>query len=155
MGNTIADRLEAMGVELSEPPKPVASYVGFVRHGDLVFVSGQLPLRDGALMATGLFGRDVSLEDGQLAARQCAINLLSQVRVACDGDLERIERCVRLGGFVASMPDFTDHPKVVNGASDFIGEALGERGAHARAAVGVAALPLNACVEIEGLFAIR
>ncbi|MCB1421002.1 MAG: RidA family protein, partial [Nitratireductor sp.] len=99
-------------------------------------------------------GRDVSLEDAAAAARQCAINLLAQMKAACDGDLDRIVRCVRLGGFVASTPDFTDHPKVINGASDFIGEVLGEKGAHARAAVGVAALPLNTCVEVDAIFAI-
>jgi enamine deaminase RidA (YjgF/YER057c/UK114 family) len=133
----------------------LASYVGFVRHGDLIFVSGQLPFEDGMLAATGLLGRDVSIEDAAKAARICAINLLAQVNAACDGDMERIVRCVRLGGFVASMPDFTDQPKVVNGASDFIAEVLGDKGAHARAAVGVAALPLNACVEVDGIFVVR
>jgi enamine deaminase RidA (YjgF/YER057c/UK114 family) len=155
MADTIAERLEKMGIQIPDAPKPVASYVGYVRQGDLVFVSGQLPLANGEVMATGVLGRDVSVDDATLAARQCAINLLAQMKSACDGDLERITRCVRLGGFVASMSDFTGHPAVINGASDFIGEALGERGAHARAAVGVAALPLNACVEVEGTFAIR
>jgi len=154
MAGAIEAKLAEMGVELAEPPKPVASYVGFVRQGDLVFVSGQLPFVDGKLAATGLLGRDVSVEDAAAAARQCAINLLAQMKAACDGDLDRIVRCVRLGGFVASTPDFTDHPRVINGASDFIGEVLGEKGAHARAAVGVAALPLNTCVEIDAIFAI-
>ena len=154
MTQTIADRLKSMGIELPEPAAPVASYVGFVRQGDLVFVSGQLPFVGGKLVRTGLLGKEVSIEEGAAEARVCAINLLAQVRKACDGDLERVTRCVRLGGFVASTPTFTDHPKVINGASDFIGAALGEKGAHARAAVGVAALPLNACVEVEGLFAI-
>ena len=154
MAGAIEAKLAEMGVELAEPPKPVASYVGFVRQGDLVFISGQLPFVDGKLTATGLLGRDVSLEDAAAAARQCAINLLAQMKAACDGDLDRIVRCVRLGGFVASTPDFTDHPKVINGASDFIGEVLGEKGAHARAAVGVAALPLNTCVEVDAIFAI-
>ena len=120
----------------------------------VIWSSSPLPFVDGKLTATGLLGRDVSLEDATSAARQCAINLLAQMKAACDGDLDRIVRCVRLGGFVASTPDFTDHPKVINGASDFIGEVLGEKGAHARAAVGVAALPLNTCVEIDGIFAI-
>ncbi len=155
MAGEIQTRLIEMGVELVDPPKPLASYVGFVRHGDLVFVSGQLPLKAGQLTHTGLLGRDVSTEQAALAARQCAINILSQIKLACEGDLERIVQCIRLGGFVASMPDYTDHPKVVNGASDFIGQALGGRGVHARAAVGVAALPLNACVEIEAVFAVR
>lgn len=154
MSSTIEKRLEAMGVSLPEPPKPVASYVGFVRHDNLVIVSGQLPLKEGKLVGQGLLGRDVSIEEATSAARQCAINLLAQMRVACEGDLERISRCIRLGGFVASTPDFNDHPAVVNGASDFMAEALGDAGSHARAAVGVAALPLNACVEVEGMFAI-
>ena len=154
MAGAIEARLAEMGIVLTEPPRSVASYVGFVRQGDLVFVSGQLPFADGKLTATGLLGRDVSPEEGAAAARQCAINLLAQAKAACDGDLDRIARCVRLGGFVASTPDFTGHPAVINGASDLIGEALGEKGAHARAAVGVAALPLNACVEVEAIFAV-
>lgn len=155
MTGQIENRLAEMGFVLSEPPKPVASYVGYVIHGDLVYISGQLPFRQGKLDVTGLLGRDVDIETAATEARQCAVNLLAQLKAACEGDLDRVVRCVRLGGFVASMPDFFDHPKVVNGASDLIGNALGEKGAHARAAVGVAALPLNACVEVEGLFAIR
>ncbi len=151
---SVVDRLQAMGIELPEPPKPVASYVGFVEHNGMVFVSGQLPLKDGAVTHTGLLGAEVSVEDAAVAAKTCAINILAQINVACGGDLERIQRCVRLGGFVASTPDFTDHPKVINGASDFMGEVLGEKGQHARAAVGVAALPLNVPVEIDAIFAI-
>lgn len=154
MTGEIEKRLSEMGIVLAEPAKPVASYVGFVTHNNLVYVSGQLPFENGELNHKGLLGRDISVEEASKAARLCAINILAQVKVACGGDLERIERCVRLGGFVASMPDFFDQPKVVNGASDFIGEALGEKGAHARAAVGVASLPMNVCVEVEGLFAI-
>jgi len=152
---SIEQKLADMGIELPRPPAPLAAYVGYVTHGDLVFVSGQLPLEDGKPAHMGLLGRDVSVEDAAAAAKICAVNLLAQVKKACDGDLERIVQCVRLGGFVASTPDFTDHPKVINGASEFMGEVLGERGAHARAAVGVSALPLNACVEVEGTFAIR
>lgn len=160
MSATIAERLKELGVDLPVPPAPVAAYVGFVRHGDLVFVSGQLPLADGKLVSTGLHGPaasggSVSVEEGAAAARICAINILAQVRAACDGDLERVVRCVKLGGFVASTPDFTDHPLVVNGASEFMAAALGEKGAHSRAAVGVAALPLNASVEVEAVFAVR
>ncbi len=155
MSSTIAQRLADLGIVLPLPPKPVAAYVGFVRHGDLVFVSGQLPFVDGKLSVTGLLGRDVSVETAADQARICAINLLAQVNQACDGDLERVVRCIRLGGFVASTPDFTDQPKVINGASQFLGDALGERGVHARAAVGVASLPMNACVEVEATFAIR
>ena len=137
MTGAIETRLKELGIELAEPPRPVASYVGFVQTGNLVFVSGQLPLADGKLLHEGLVGRDVSPEQGAEAARQCAINLLAQARQACGGDLDRIVRCVRLGGFVASTPDFTGHPQVINGASNLIGEALGEKGVHARAAVGV------------------
>ena len=151
----IEKRLEAMGVVLPEPAAPVASYVGNVVHNGLVFVSGQIPLVDGKVAQTGLLGDSVSLEEGAAAARICAINILAQVKVACGGDLERIERCIRLGGFVASTPDYGDHPKVINGASDFMVEALGDRGAHSRAAVGVASLPLNVSVEVEATFAIR
>ena len=152
--SAIEQRLTELGIVLPEPPKPVASYVGYVQHGDLVFVSGQLPIVSGSVTHTGLLGRDVSIEDAAQAAKTCAINILAQIRNACDGDLERIVRCIRLGGFVASTPDFTDHPKVVNGASDFMGVVLGPKGEHARAAVGVAALPMNACVEVEATFAI-
>lgn len=155
MAGTISARLAELGIELPEPPKPVASYVGFVKHDGLVFVSGQLPFVDGKLTATGLLGRDVSIEVAAKAAGICAVNVLAQVQKACEGDLERIIRCVRLGGFVASVPDFFDHPKVVNGASDLMGEILGDRGVHARAAVGVASLPMNACVEVEAVFAVR
>ena len=153
--STIESRLAEMGITIPEPAAPVASYIGHVVHNGLVIISGQLPLSAGALTQTGLLGAGVSIEEGAAAARICAINILSQVKVACGGDLERIERCIRLGGFVASTADFTDHPKVINGASDFMGEVLGEKGAHARAAVGVAALPLNASVEVEATFAIR
>ena len=155
MGGQIAERLAKSGVTLPTPPAPVASYVGFTVHGGLVFVSGQLPLVDGKLTSTGLLGAGVDTEEGVAAARVCAINILAQMNIAVDGDLGRIDRCLRLGGFVASATGFFDQPKVVNGASDLIAEILGERGTHARAAVGVAALPLNASVEVEGLFAIR
>lgn len=155
MSGSIEAKLAEMGIELADPPKPLASYVGYVRQGDLVFVSGQLPLVSGELSHTGLLGRDITVEKAAEGARICAINILAQVRAACDGDLERIVRCVRLGGFVAATPEFTDHPLVINGASDFLGEVLGDRGAHARAAVGVASLPRNTCVEIDAIFAIR
>lgn len=155
MTDAITKKLEEMGVVLPEPAKPAASYVGFMRHGDTVIVSGQLPLVDGQLKLTGHLGKGVSIDDAQQAARICAINILAQIKVACDGDLSRIKQCIRLGGFVASTPDFTDQHLVINGASNFIGEALGAKGIHARAAVGVASLPLNAAVEIDALFVIE
>ena len=153
--STIESRLAEMGITIPEPTAPLAAYVGHVVHNGIVTVSGQLPLVDGKPSQTGLLGAGVSVEDAAAAAQICAINILAQVKVACGGDLERIERCIRLGGFVASTPDFTNHPIVVNGASEFMGKVLGDRGAHARAAVGVAALPLNASVEIEATFAIK
>lgn len=152
--STIETRLAEMGITIPEPPAPVAAYVGHVVHNGIVTVSGQLPLAGGALSQTGLLGDTVSVEEGAAAAQVCAINILAQIKVACGGDFERIIQCIRLGGFVASAPDFTDHPKVINGASEFIGAVLGDKGVHARAAVGVAALPMNASVEVEATFAI-
>lgn len=154
MSESIQSRLTAAGIELPPAPAPVAAYVGYVIHNNIVTISGQLPFVDGKLEHTGLLGATVAVERGNAAARICAINMLSQLSAACGGDLERVQRCIRLGGFVASTADFFEHPQVINGASELIGEVLGDRGAHARAAVGVAALPLNACVEVEGMFAI-
>lgn len=153
--HAIERRLADMGVTLPEPASPLAAYVGHVVHGGICTVSGQLPLKDGGLEVTGRLGDGLSVKDGVRAARRCAINLLAQVRLACAGDWDRLERCVRLGGFVAATPDFTDHPTVIHGASQLVADALGERGAHARAAVGVASLPLGAAVEVEGTFALR
>ena len=153
--STIEQRPSDKGIVIPDAPKPLAAYVGYVKHGNTVIVSGQLPMRDGKLQQTGLLGDGVTVEDAVAAAELCAINILAQVKAACGGDLEQIDQCLRLGGFVASTPDFTDHPAVINGASEFIGHILAERGAHARAAVGVAALPLNASVEIEATFAIK
>ncbi|MEM7507933.1 MAG: RidA family protein [Pseudomonadota bacterium] len=154
--HNIAARLEGLGISLPEPAAALANYVPAVQaDGTLLFISGQLPLVDGAPSVTGHLGGGVAIDDGYVAARQCAINILAQVKTALDGDLERIERCVKLTGFVAGTPDFTDHPKVVNGASDLMVEALGDRGRHTRAAVGVSALPLGAAVEVEAIFEVR
>lgn len=145
-------RLAELGVVLPTPPTPVANYVPFVRTGSLLFVSGQICLGpDGKLVAKGKLGDVVSIEDGQRAARACAVNLLAQLKVAV-GDLDKVIRVVRLGGFINSMPTFVDGPKVMNGASDLMVEALGDKGRHARTTVGVAALPADAAVEVEGLF---
>lgn len=156
---SITARLESLGLTLPEAAPAVANYVPWVRvptgDGDLVIVSGQLPLRDGAIVFAGILGDGVTVADGAAAARLCAINLLAQARAACDGDIDRVARLVRLGGFVACTPAFTDHPKVVNGASDLMVDVLGDAGKHARAAVGCPSLPLNACVEVEGMFLIR
>lgn len=150
MGDTILKRLEAIGVKLPAAAAPAANYVPFAATGNLVLTAGQLPLKDGALVASGLLGRDLDVVAGKEAAKWCAVNILAQVQAAT-GDLERIARLVKITVFVASTPDFTEQHLVANGASDFLVEALGERGKHARSAVGVAALPLNAPVEIEAI----
>ncbi|ARJ65764.1 hypothetical protein WV31_08890 [Magnetospirillum sp. ME-1] len=152
MSGPISQRLKQLGIELPTPPAAVANYVPFVQTGNLVFISGQLPLENGKLAVTGKLGDSVSIEDGIRAARLCAINLLAQARAAAGGDIERIRRLVRLTAFVACTPAFTDQPKVINGASDLMAEVLGEAGRHARVAVGAPSLPLDVAVEIEGIF---
>ncbi len=154
MSETIEDRLLRLGVALPAPAAPAANYVPFVLDDGLLTMSGQLPMTADGVAVRGKLGDDVTLEDGQRAARLCAVNILAQAKAALSGDLERIRRIVRITGFVASAPDFTDQHLVVNGASDLLAEALGDRGRHARAAVGVAALPLNAAVEIDAIIAV-
>ncbi len=154
MAGKIETKLVAMGFALPDAPKPAANYVPYVQVGDIVYVSGQISV-DAQGLIIGKLGDTMTVEQGQAAARACALNLLAQVRAACGGDLDRLVRVVKLGGFVNSTPDFKDHPKVINGASDFIGEALGAVGAHARAAVGCASLPLGVAVEIEGVFQVK
>jgi len=149
----INDRLSTLGLTLPEAPAPVAAYVPAVRTGGLLFVSGQLPFRDGALMATGPVPDDTPVALAQECARQCVLNGLAVVRAAVD-DLDRVERVVRVGCFVACGPGFADQPRVANGASELLQEIFGDSGRHARAAVGSVALPLNAPVEIEFLFKI-
>lgn len=145
-------KLAELGVLLPTPAAPVANYIPFVRTGSLLVVSGQICLgADGKLVAKGKLGEGVSIEDGQKAARACAINVLAQVKVAL-GDLDKIVRVVRLGGFINSAPTFVDGPKVMNGASDLMVEVLGDKGRHARSTVGVAALPADAAVEVEAMF---
>jgi enamine deaminase RidA (YjgF/YER057c/UK114 family) len=150
----VEKKLAELGIVLPAPVPPVANYVPFVRTGSLLFVSGQICVgADGKLVAKGKLGETVAIEDGQQAARVCAINLLAQVKAAV-GDLDRVVRVVRLGGFINSEPTFLDGPKVMNGASDLMVEVFGEQGRHARTTVGVAALPVDAAVEVEGLFEI-
>jgi enamine deaminase RidA (YjgF/YER057c/UK114 family) len=152
MAKVVEGKLADLGIILPTPPTPVANYVGFVRTGNLLVVSGQLCLDvEGKLVAKGKLGASVSVEDGQRAARACAINLLAQVKAAL-GDLDKVVRVVRLGGFINSAPDFLDGPKVMNGASDLMVTAFADKGRHARTTVGVAALPLDAAVEVEGAF---
>ncbi|WP_427023265.1 RidA family protein [Aureimonas ureilytica] len=153
MSSTISSRLADAGVQLPHAAAPAANYVPWVRFGNLLQTSGQLPLADGKIAVAGKLGANVSLEDGQIAARHCAINILAQAQAAL-GDLETIGRLLKLTVFVASEASFTEQHKVANGASDFLVEILGDRGRHARSAVGVPALPLDAAVEIEGLFEI-
>lgn len=151
MAGTIEKKLAELEIVLPIPTAPVANYVGFVRTGRLLFVSGQICQAEGKLVAKGKLGAEVSIEDGQKAARVCAINLLAQVKEAL-GDLDKVTRVVRLGGFINSAPSFLDGPKVMNGASDLIVSVFGDKGRHARTTVGVAVLPMDAAVEIEGVF---
>lgn len=151
-----AGRLAELGITLPEPPRPVAAYVPAVRTGSLIYISGQIPILDGKLVATGPVPSKVTLEEATLAARRCAINGLAVLAGMLDGDLDRVEQIVRLGVFVCSDPGFTDQPKVANGASTLMQEVFGDpRGRHARAAVGSVALPLGASVEVEMLVAVR
>ncbi len=150
MADTIQNRLAALGVTLPAAAAPAGSYVPFVQSGKLILTSGQLPLADGKLVSTGLVGRDLDVATAKEAAKTCAINVLAQLQAAT-GDLERIARLVKITVFVASTPDFTEQHLVANGASDFLVEVLGEAGKHARAAVGMASLPLNAPVEVEAI----
>jgi enamine deaminase RidA (YjgF/YER057c/UK114 family) len=147
----IDKRLAELGIVLSKPAVPVANYVGWVRTGNLVFTAGQVPLADGKFHYQGKVGAEISLEDATKAARICAINVISQLREACGGDLDRVKRIVKVVGFVNGTPDFADHPKVVNGASDLMVEVFGEKGKHARSAVGAGSLPLKVAVEVEAV----
>ncbi|MGV8949406.1 MAG: RidA family protein [Candidatus Paracaedibacter sp.] len=147
-------RLTSLQITLPVPPQSVANYVPYVIAGNMVIISGQLPLKEGAVAFKGKVGQDLSLEEGQAAARLCAINILTQLKEACGGDLARVKRCVRLGGFVNCGTDFTDHPQVINGASDLMVDIFGDIGRHARAAVGVNALPFGSAVEVEATFLI-
>jgi enamine deaminase RidA (YjgF/YER057c/UK114 family) len=151
---TIEATLAAMGVSLPDAPAPAANYVPFVVVGNMVHVSGQISRNDAGLIL-GKLGADLDVAQGAAAAQTCAVALLAQVRAACGGDLGRLVRVVKLVGFVNSTPDFTDQPKVINGASDFLVAVLGDAGRHARSAVSAASLPLGVAVEIEGLFEIR
>jgi enamine deaminase RidA (YjgF/YER057c/UK114 family) len=152
---TIASRLEELGITLPTPAKPVANYVPYTVSGNLVFVSGQIPFGPDGLQYQGKVGADLTAEDGIAAARLCAINILAQLRAALDGDLDRVVRCLKLGGFVNSVPDFADHPAVINGASDLMVDVLGDRGRHARFAVGAGSLPRNVAVEVDAIFEVR
>ncbi len=150
----IEQRLREMGLTLPEPPKPVASYVPYTISGKLVTISGQIPIGPEGPRHIGQLGAGLSVEDGKAAAKLCALNLIAQLKAACDGDLDRARRCLRLGVFVNATADFIQHPEVANGASDFIVQLMGDAGKHARAAVGAPSLPRGVAVEVEGLFEI-
>jgi enamine deaminase RidA (YjgF/YER057c/UK114 family) len=154
MSETIENRLAELGIVLPAAAAPAANYVPFVKSGNLLFPSGQLPMKDGKLAVTGLLGRDLDTAAGQEAAKLCAINVLAQAKAAL-GNLEKIRRLVKISVYVASAPDFTEQHLVGNGASDLFAKVLGERGKHARVAVGMAALPLNAAVEIEAILEVE
>jgi enamine deaminase RidA (YjgF/YER057c/UK114 family) len=156
MTGRIDARLKQLGIELPEAHMAkVAKIEGFARLGNLLFISGQIPKWQGEMRFIGKVGREFSLAEGQAAARLSALNMLAQARLALDGDLDRIERIVKLNGFVNAMPDFTEIPQVVNGASELFIDVFGDAGRHARTAVGVAVMPFDVAIEVEGLFAVR
>ena len=154
MAGKIEARLKELGVTLPTPMAPIANYVPYVITGNIVVVSGQVPAVDGKIAITGRITQGVSIEQGQAAARQCFINVLAQLKVACGGDLDRVQQVVRLGGFIAAPPEFTGHAQVMNGASDLAVAVFGDAGRHARTTVGVPSLPANAAVEVEAMFRI-
>jgi len=153
MAGQIDARLKELGISLPKPAAPAANYVPFVRTGALVFTAGQVTFNAaGKLEFVGKLGREFGIDEGYQAARLCAINVLAALRSACDGDLDRVLRCVKVVGFVNSTPDFTDHPKVINGASDLIVSVFADKGKHARSAVGMGSLPLGVATEVEAVF---
>ena len=153
--STIDARLKELGINLSEPPKPVASYVPYTISGNQVFISGQVPFQDGALKYVGKLGVDFSIEMGQAAAQLCAINILSVLKAACGGDLDKVVRCLKVNVFVNATPDYDKQPEVANGASDLFAAVFGESGKHARAAVGMGSLPRGVAVEVDAIFEIQ
>lgn len=152
MAGKIDARLKELDIVLPPTIPPAANYVPFVQTGNLLFISGQVPVKDGKDVYTGKLGGTITLEQGQEAARLCAINIISQVRNALNGDLDRVVRCVRITGFVNCTPEFGQHPQVINGASDLMVAVFGDAGRHARAAVGNASLPRNVPVEVDAIF---
>lgn len=156
MAGQIDARLKELGITLPSPATPVANYVAFVRTGNLVFTSGQVTFNAaGKLDFIGKLGREFGIDEGYQAARLCAVNILAQLRNACDGDLDRVVRCVKIVGFVNATPDFADHPKVINGASDLVVAVFGDKGRHARSAVGMGSLPLGVATEVEAVFEVK
>lgn len=152
MTGTIDNRLEELGIALPMAASPAANYVPYTVSGNLVYVAGQITLLNNDLKFVGKVGEEYSVDEGYQAARLCGLNLIAQVKEACHGELEHVKKVVKLTGFVNCRSDFTDQPKVINGASDLMVEVFGDRGKHARAAVGAASLPLGVAVEVEGIF---
>ena len=151
----IDKRLKELNISLEKPSSPAANYIPHSIVGNLVFISGQLPFKDGSIPITGIVGDDVNVENAIKMAELCALALISQLKEACNGDLDKVKKVVKLGGFVASSKDFGDQPKVINGASDMMVKIFGDQGKHSRFAVGVASLPRNVPVEVEGIFEIK
>lgn len=151
----IEENLKKLNIELPEAPKPVGAYVAYKKAGSLVFISGQVSFKKDGQLIKGKVGSDLNLEQAQEAAKACAINILAQIKAACDGDLDKVKNCVKITGFVNSKDDFIDQPKVINGASDLISSVFYDKGIHARAAVSVNSLPLGAAVEVEAIFEIN
>ena len=148
-------KINEMEITLPNPATPVANYVGFVKFNNIVFISGQLPLEGGKLQGVCKVGKDFSAEEAKKFAKLCAINILAQLKVACEGNLDRVAKCIKLGIFVNGDADFKDHPAVANGASDLIAEIFGDAGKHARAAVGSGSLPFGVAVEVDAIFEIK
>jgi enamine deaminase RidA (YjgF/YER057c/UK114 family) len=155
MSTRIEERLKELGLELPRASAPGANYIPFVRSGNQVYISGQVCQWNGERKFIGKLGREFTLEQGQEAARLCALNVIAQLQAAISGDFSRFVRCVRVGGYVNSTPDFLNHPQVINGASDLFVAVLGEEGRHARTAIGVSALPYDVAVEVDAVFEVR
>jgi|TARA_B110000967_G_C18377081_1_gene313435 enamine deaminase RidA (YjgF/YER057c/UK114 family) len=152
---SIEENLKKLDIRLPEGPKPVGAYVAYKKVGNLVFISGQISLKSDGNLIKGKVGADLTLEEGQAAAKVCAVNILSQIKSACDGDLNKVKNCIKITGFVNSSDNFIDQPKVINGASELLVNVLSEKGKHARAAISVNSLPLGAAVEIEAIFEVN
>jgi enamine deaminase RidA (YjgF/YER057c/UK114 family) len=152
---TNKERLESINLVLPKAPNPVGAYLGYKKVGNLVFISGQVSFKDNGSLIKGKLGSDLTLEDGQEAAYACAINIVSQIKSACEGDLNKVKNCIKITGFVNSSDTFIDQPKVINSASELLVKIFGESGMHSRAAISVNSLPLGAAVEIEAIFEVH
>ena len=149
---SIENKLKKLNIELPNAPDPVGAYVAFKKIGNLLFISGQLPISIDGKITKGKIGKDLSLEDGYNAAKNCGLSIISQVKKACDDDLSKVKSCIKLTGFVNSTDNFVDQPKIINGASDLIASVFGEAGMHTRAAVSTNSLPLGVAVEVDAIF---